>query len=207
MSYQQGRSISELVSGGLLHPDCGRLFVFGEEKKPLVLYTHQQEAITYVNEHKNYVVTTGTGSGKSLTFIIPIINEVLRSREKAEPRRTRAVIIYPMNALANSQAQEFEKFLSNAEDLDIRVGGYTGQESQEERKKLADNPPDVLLTNYMMLEYLLTCSAAETDRRGKAFPRKFLNIPPLSPCGDALQLPRQGQAEKARLKQVRGHLW
>lgn len=165
MSYQQGRSISELVSGGLLHPDCGRLFVFGEEKKPLVLYTHQQEAITYANEHKNYVVTTGTGSGKSLTFIIPIINEVLRSREKAEPRRTRAVIIYPMNALANSQAQEFEKFLSNAEDLGIHVGRYTGQESQEERKKLADNPPDVLLTNYMMLEYLLTRSAAETDRR------------------------------------------
>lgn len=165
MNYEKGHNIHELVKNGSLHPDCERLFVFGEEKRPLTLHRHQQEAITYAQERHNYVVTTGTGSGKSLTFIIPIIDAVLRSRAKSPVRRTRAIIIYPMNALANSQEKEFEKFLGNAPDIDITVGRYTGQESKEARRELADNPPDILLTNYMMLEYLLTRSAKDTDRK------------------------------------------
>ncbi len=165
MNYEKGFDVHELVINGVLHPDCERLFVFGEEKVPLTLHRHQQEAITYAREGHNYVVTTGTGSGKSLTFIIPIIDAVLRDRAESPKRRTRAIIIYPMNALANSQEKEFKKFLNNAEDLGITVGRYTGQESPEVRKELANNPPDILLTNYMMLEYLLTRSAADTDRK------------------------------------------
>lgn len=165
MNYEKGHNVHELVINGTLHPDCERLFVFGEEKTPLTLHRHQQEAITYAQERHNYVVTTGTGSGKSLTFIIPIIDAVLRARAKSTTRKTRAIIIYPMNALANSQEKEFKKFLDNAEDLGISVGRYTGQESPEARKELANNPPDILLTNYMMLEYLLTRSAKDTDRK------------------------------------------
>ena len=165
MNYEKGHNVHELVVNGTLHPDCERLFVFGEAKTPLTLHRHQQEAITYAQERHNYVVTTGTGSGKSLTFIIPIIDAVLRARAKSATRKTRAIIIYPMNALANSQEKEFKKFLDNAEDLGITVGRYTGQESPEARKELANNPPDILLTNYMMLEYLLTRSAKDTDRK------------------------------------------
>ncbi len=165
MNYEKGYNIQELVRNGSLHPACERLFVFGEERQPLTLHLHQQQAITYAQSGYNYVVTTGTGSGKSLTFIIPIIDAVLRSREKSPARRTRAIIIYPMNALANSQEKEFKKFLDNAPELDITVGRYTGQESNEVRRELADNPPDILLTNYMMLEYLLTRSAKDTDRK------------------------------------------
>ena len=165
MNYEKGHNIQELVKNGTLHTDCERLFVFGADKQPLTLHRHQQEAITYAQDRHNYVVTTGTGSGKSLTFIIPIIDAVLRSREKSPVRRTRAIIIYPMNALANSQEKEFQKFLDNAPELGITVGRYTGQESPETRKMLADNPPDILLTNYMMLEYLLTRSAKDTDRK------------------------------------------
>lgn len=165
MNYEKGHNIHELVKNGSLHKDCGRLFVFGEEKLPLTLHLHQQQAITFAQSSHNYVVTTGTGSGKSLTFIIPIIDAVLRSREKSPARRTRAIIIYPMNALANSQEKEFKKFLDNAPELGITVGRYTGQESPETRRMLADNPPDILLTNYMMLEYLLTRSAKDTDRK------------------------------------------
>lgn len=165
MNYEKGYNIHELVSKGFLHKDCERLFVFGEQKLPLTLHRHQQEAITYAKAGHNYVVTTGTGSGKSLTFIIPIIDAVLRARETSSARRTRAIIIYPMNALANSQEKEFKKFLDNAPELGITVGRYTGQESPAARKELADNPPDILLTNYMMLEYLLTRSAKDTDRK------------------------------------------
>lgn len=165
MNYEEGHNVRDLVNNGTLHSGCERLFVFGEEKTPLTLHRHQQEAITYAQERHNYVVTTGTGSGKSLTFIIPIIDAVLRARAESTTRKTRAIIIYPMNALANSQEKEFKKFLDNAEDLGISVGRYTGQESPEARKELANNPPDILLTNYMMLEYLLTRSAKDTDRK------------------------------------------
>ena len=165
MNYERGYNIQDLVNNGTLHPDCARLFVYGEEKRPLTLHRHQQEAVTYAQAGRNYVVTTGTGSGKSLTFIIPIIDAVLRARENSQVRRTKAIIIYPMNALANSQEKEFKKFLDNAPDLGITVGRYTGQESPEDRRFLADNPPDILLTNYMMLEYLLTRSAKDTDRK------------------------------------------
>lgn len=59
-------------------------------------------------QRQNYVLTTGTGSGKSLTYIIPIVDWVLRNKAK---KGIKAVVIYPMNALANSQQDELEKFL------------------------------------------------------------------------------------------------
>ncbi len=105
------------------------------------------------------MVTTGTGSGKSLCFFVPVVDAIVRSRKAGRPRKTRAIIVYPMNALANSQIKEIEKFISQSglpEDLKPVVRRYTGQESQEERQRIADNPPDILLTNFMMAELLLT---------------------------------------------------
>lgn len=164
MNYEREKDVAELVAKGILHPLCGKIFALGDPPKPLPLYFHQQEAIIRAGDGRNYVVTTGTGSGKSLTFMIPIVDAVLRAKGRGEKAHTRAVIIYPMNALANSQLEEFNKFLSHVEGA-VTVGRYTGQEKQEERRKLAEEPPDILLTNYMMLEYLLTRSAAETDRK------------------------------------------
>ena len=64
-----------------------------------------------------------------------------------------------MNALANSQIKEIDKFIGQSdlpEQLKPVVRRYTGQEDQETRKRIADNPPDILLTNFMMAELLLT---------------------------------------------------
>src|SRR5690606_38817549 len=62
-----------------------------------------------------------------------------------------------MNALANSQLEELDKFVSNVQgDKPITFARYTGQEDREERKRVAGNPPDILLTNFMMLELLMT---------------------------------------------------
>ena len=107
----------------------------------------------------SFVVTTGTGSGKSLCFFVPIIDASIRARAKGEERRTRAIVIYPMNALANSQMKELEKFIDQAElsdDLRPTFARYTGQESQEERERIREAKPDILLTNFMMLELLMT---------------------------------------------------
>jgi ATP-dependent helicase YprA (DUF1998 family) len=55
----------------------------------------------------NYILTTGTGSGKSLSYIMPIVNHVLR---RGSGRGIQSIVVYPMNALANSQMGELQKF-------------------------------------------------------------------------------------------------
>ncbi|MEW6519201.1 MAG: DEAD/DEAH box helicase [Thermodesulfobacteriota bacterium] len=160
-NYQRKESVQTLVEQGLLHPSCAEIFQVGKSEghpSPLNLYTHQLEAIAKAQDEKSYVVTTGTGSGKSLAFFIPIIDRILKARKDDAARRTRAIVIYPMNALANSQLEELNKFLHGyaEENKPFTVARYTGQERQTIRQQIADNPPDILLTNFMMLELILT---------------------------------------------------
>lgn len=155
--FLQGPTIDELVASGDLDDATGKVFRFGPE--PLRFYRHQAQSIAKARTGQSYVVTTGTGSGKSLCFFVPIVDAVVRARKAGKARKTSAIIIYPMNALANSQIKEIEKFISQSglpNELKPTVRRYTGQESGEERQKIADNPPDILLTNYMMAELLLT---------------------------------------------------
>ncbi len=165
--FAPGESIDELVTQGTLHKACAH--IFRKEKsedddrgRPLRLYQHQSEAIHLARSGVSYVLTTGTGSGKSLAYIIPIVDHVLRN---GTGRGIQAIVVYPMNALANSQLKELEKFLK------LGYGGargpvtferYTGQESDEERQRIIAQPPDILLTNYVMLELILTRS---TERK------------------------------------------
>jgi hypothetical protein len=155
--YKAGPSVSELVTDGVLDEATGRIFRMGDS--PLRLHSHQAQSLAKAKAGKSFVVTTGTGSGKSLCFFVPIVDAIVRALRCGAKRRTRAIIIYPMNALANSQLKEIGKFLSQSglpDSLLPQVGRYTGQESQDERKRIAANPPDILLTNFMMAELLLT---------------------------------------------------
>jgi len=155
--FKAGPSISELVDTGDLDEATGR--IFRSQEKSLRLYRHQAQSVAKAKARQSYVVTTGTGSGKSLCFFVPIVDTIVRALKSGEAHRTRAIIIYPMNALANSQTKEIEKFLSQSglpASLKPVVGRYTGQEDREERQRMASNPPDILLTNFMMAELLLT---------------------------------------------------
>ena len=155
--YKKAHTITELVKLGLLHPLCDTLFRI--KGNTLTLFNHQEQAIRKAHSKQSYVLTTGTGSGKSLAFFIPIIDAIIKGKEQDSTPRTRAIIVYPMNALANSQLGEINKFLDNHPDPEVRpitVARYTGQEDSTERSRLATNPPDILLTNYMMLELILT---------------------------------------------------
>jgi ATP-dependent helicase YprA (DUF1998 family)/very-short-patch-repair endonuclease len=159
--FEPGGSIDELIAGGLLHPECSRIFqrekdAAGSVGKPLRLHRHQADAVRAARTGKSYVLTTGTGSGKSLAYILPIVDSVLRD---GAGRGVRAIVVYPMNALANSQAGELEKFLCHGYapgKEPVRFARYTGQESEDERQQIIAHPPDILLTNYVMLELLLT---------------------------------------------------
>src|SRR5262249_7074499 len=123
--------------------------------RPLNLHRHQTDAIAAARGGANYVLTTGTGSGKSLSYIIPIVDHVLR---RGSGKGIQAIVVYPMNALANSQFGELEKFLCNGyqDGPTVTCDKYTGQEDLEERKRILQRPPDILLTNYVMLELILT---------------------------------------------------
>lgn len=110
-SYQPGKDLQSLIDGGVLEPRIAEIFC--SDGKPVAPHRHQEQAITLAAAGESYVVTTGTGSGKSLCFFIPIVSAVLKEKKRSAARRTRAIIIYPMNALANSQLEEIEKFVSN----------------------------------------------------------------------------------------------
>ena len=154
--FEQTVNIKDLTDrdGKLcLHPDNSQIFTDPRSLKPLSLYKHQLEAIEKANEGKNYVITTGTGSGKSLTYIIPIIDHILK---EGTGNGIKAIVIYPMNALANSQQGELDKYLKGEFRDKVRYKVYTGQTKEEDRQDIRDNHPDIILTNYAMLELILT---------------------------------------------------
>jgi serine/threonine protein kinase len=164
--FASGGTVTELVREGVLHPECGRIFQAGKREgstvcdgRPLTLHRHQREAVEAAQTGASYVLTTGTGSGKSLAYIVPIVDAVLKARQTDSSKKVRAIIVYPMNALANSQRQELSKFLRDGYGEGhepVTFARYTGQESQEERDAIRNDPPDILLTNYVMLELMLT---------------------------------------------------
>lgn len=150
-SFKTAGDIHRWVEQGRLQPELDRIF------EGFRLYEHQSEAIALGTARRDFVVTSGTGSGKSLTYLASIFESLLR-----EPLREglTAIIVYPMNALVNSQAKALEDFESgykrSGTPFPFSWGIYTGQEDEEERHRLREQPPDILLTNYMMLELILT---------------------------------------------------
>lgn len=170
-NFVPGGSIEEFVANGTLDAECAKIFRIKNPTdsldQPLVLHKHQAEAIAIARRDESYVLTTGTGSGKSLSYFIPIVDDVLRRKKSGDPcKGICAIVVYPMNALCNSQCEELEKFLKRGYEegnQPVTFARYTGQETNEEREYIAKNPPDILLTNYVMLELLMT-RFLETDK-------------------------------------------
>ena len=165
--FEEGPSIDNLAASGDVHAGTAAVFRLRDDEgkeQPLRLYVHQAQAVAAARAGESFVVTTGTGSGKSLCFFVPIIDAVLRARSHDSARRTRAIIVYPMNALANSQHEEIQKFLENVSPQPISVRRYTGQEDEKDRREVAESPPDILLTNFMMLEYQSRSETLKVER-------------------------------------------
>ena len=170
-NFEPGGYVDELVADDTLDPECAKIFRLKRPSDPsgkrLRLHRHQTDAIEIAKRSESYVLTTGTGSGKSLAYFIPIVDNVLRRKKAGEAcNGITAIVVYPMNALCNSQREELERFLriGYGEGREpVTFARYTGQESEKERERIAKNPPDILLTNYVMLELLMT-RFHETDK-------------------------------------------
>ncbi len=173
--YAAGASLGALMDEGVLHPGFADFAETLALDRPL--YRHQETAVRKAVAGRNLVVSTGTGSGKTESFVIPILNEL--AAQKAEGTLgpgVRALLLYPMNALANDQLKRLRQLL--AATPDITFGRYTGETKQRRvdaevayrsmfpgmeplpneqlsREEMWASPPNILLTNYAMLEYLL----------------------------------------------------
>lgn len=171
--FEKGETIDELIEGGVLHEEMKHIFTGYH------LHRHQAEAIKLGSSGQEFIVTSGTGSGKSLTYLGTIFNSVLRM-SGPERKGVKAIIVYPMNALINSQEEEIRKFADRYEKavdgktFPITFGKYTGQEGNKAKEKILNDPPNILLTNYMMLELLLTRSREAELRRSIFAQLRFL---------------------------------
>lgn len=175
-SYEKEKTIAELVESRLLCEsmlNLGRLDPYARR-----LYRHQVEATLKAVEKKNLIITTGTGSGKTECFLIPVVNELLKEQEAGTlGAGVRALIIYPMNALVNDQIRRLRELFSSYEGCSITYGKFTGETAEDFtrarnefveregieppknelicREQMRKTPPNILITNYAMLEYLL----------------------------------------------------
>lgn len=168
-SYEPGAVVDALVAEGVLSEPMASVF------KGFSLHKHQEEALRLGSAGKGFVVTSGTGSGKSLTFLGTIFNEVFRTPGPG----VIGLVVYPMNALINSQSGEIkkhgERYAAAAKlPFPVRFGQFTGQEDEDARDRLRSDPPHILLTNYMMLELMLTRHRDEKIRDALFKNLKFL---------------------------------
>jgi len=148
-AFVRGSTLGQLAERGIISPQTARFF--GHDFR---LYRHQEQAVEAAARNENYVVTTGTGSGKSWTYLVPVADHVFRNNPAHHS--VRAVIVYPMNALINSQLENLQRLQEqNWPDTPLRFARYTGQEDDEEKERVKQDPPHILLTNYVMLEYML----------------------------------------------------
>lgn len=182
--FKNGCFLRELIEDGILNEDC-ETFLYDSlpylRRNPL--YLHQEKAIRKILNGRNIVVASGTSSGKTECFLIPIYNQLIKEYKdgKLTPG-VRALLLYPMNALANDQLRRLREISRVMEkkipDVRITFGRYVGDTPEtkkqgEEKFRLAnpgvepvksellsreemrENPPHILITNYAMLEYLL----------------------------------------------------
>lgn len=172
--FKRSLTLNSLVDEGVLSP----LFLkCPENVRTRPLYAHQEAAIRkMVSGKRSIVVATGTGSGKTECFMLPICNHLLRQHEAGIlGPGVRALLLYPMNALANDQVKRLRGLFEPFEF--VTFGRYTGETLRTRRdaldayrntfncdplpnemisrEEMQAEPPHVLITNYAMLEYLL----------------------------------------------------
>jgi ATP-dependent helicase YprA (DUF1998 family) len=174
--YRTGATLRDLIGEGVLDRAFARL---GSPALPLdrPLYLHQEQALRKAAAGRNLVVATGTGSGKTESFLLPVLSALTAEHTAGTLRPgVRALLLYPMNALANDQLRRLRRLLADAPQ--ITFGRYTGDTPERaaegaslyeslnpgeprlpnellSRQEMRDDPPHLLLTNYAMLEYLL----------------------------------------------------
>jgi hypothetical protein len=163
--FAREHTLKQLHDLGVGHKDLQRLkWSFGENK----LFLHQEQSLRRVEQlGRNVVVKTGTGSGKTEAFLLAVMSGVLKMRAEGI-RGTKAILLYPMNALANDQLGRLRTLIRDT-GVGVTFAMYTGEsesvaatlgepvEGNEfiRRTDIREHQPDILLMNYKELEFML----------------------------------------------------
>lgn len=176
--FVAGRTLKELIAEGVFPDRLSRLDVPDGIPLGRSLHAHQEDAVRHAASGRNMVVATGTGSGKTESFMLPVLSTLAAEAEAgtlSEPG-VRALLLYPMNALANDQMKRLRTMLADMPE--VTFGRYIGETKHTEaeaeeafrrqfpgetapanellsRERMQEHPPHLLITNYAMLEYLL----------------------------------------------------
>jgi hypothetical protein len=162
--FLMGAQVADLVSEGALHPVMAGVLRFPS------LFQHQVETLRAAQDERHCLVATGTGSGKTEAFLAPILDHCLRLRDDGAPEGIVAVLVYPMNALAQDQKLRLREMLRGT---GVSYGMYVGStparpadvteprdqipaEERPSEAEMRERPPRLLITNYRQLEILLT---------------------------------------------------
>ena len=125
--FREGAAVDALVAEGLFHPHLRERIPAGITH----LYSHQERAVRAIAEGRTTLVSTGTGSGKTECFLYPIVSRCLGLRDDGEPPGISAVIVYPMNALAEDQLNRLRGLLAGT---GIPFGIYVGKTPEHENE-------------------------------------------------------------------------
>ncbi|MGD2247958.1 MAG: DEAD/DEAH box helicase [Candidatus Methanofastidiosia archaeon] len=182
--FRHGCFLKDLIQEGILNRSLEQ-FVY--DAFPVLndnhLYEHQEKALRKIMKGRNVVIASGTSSGKTECFLMPIYNYLIEEYKKGElTPGVRALLLYPMNALVNDQLRRLREISrvmgEKAPDIELTFGRYTGYTPKTKtegenkfrfsnpgmepvkcellsREEMRKTPPHILITNYAMLEYLL----------------------------------------------------
>lgn len=168
MPFVEGKSLKALADEGLISKEFGNMGknVHFEDWK---LRIHQEKALRHIiEEQRNMVVSTGTGSGKTECYLYPIFNSLMREKEAGTlDEGVRALLIFPMNALANDQQKKLRKLLKNYPD--ITFGRYTGETGHKEKKETAEEAETRL-----HLEYDISHMTDSDEAYRKSIPNELM---------------------------------
>ena len=127
LPFEPSKSINELIKEKIFDEEFQKV---GDLDFDRPCYAHQVEAFKRIKDGKNIVVTTGTGSGKTECFMLPIINELIKELKNGEiGLGVRAIFLFPLNALVYDQIDRLRNFLKEYED--IKFGFYTGRTPED----------------------------------------------------------------------------
>jgi len=128
-AFRMGPSVQDLVAQGILHPALSGIVEYPD------LFAHQGETLDRVRQGFHCLVSTGTGSGKTEAFFVPILDHCLRLRDEGAPDGVVAILVYPMNALAVDQLGRLRRLLAGT---GISFGMYVGSTAADEGEISSD---------------------------------------------------------------------
>jgi ATP-dependent helicase YprA (DUF1998 family) len=161
-AFAKGESVQAMADRGTLHPIMPALIGYPS------MWLHQQQVFESVRAGRHVLVSTGTGSGKTESFLYPIVDDLLRQRDKGIREGLTAILVYPMNALANDQLDRLREMLGGT---GITFAQWVGTTPRTVAEVSIDRFPSSGRVAYLAARQQRRDEAQAEDRAVRPWPR------------------------------------